>query len=252
MGIQPLDTSFVNDMSRERQDVDHYNIMKHGKKYRAVSEKVEKNKLYSAQEAMQLVRETKTAKFDESVEVHVKIAIDPKKGDQQVRGAVVLPHGTGKTLRIAVVTSTKAKDAQDAGADVIGAEDLIEKIKSGKVDNFDVLVASPEMMPKLAQVAKILGPRGLMPSPKTDTVTDKIKEAVESLKKGKASYKNDNTGNVHQVIGKVSFEEAKLLENYEAFIDSLTKAKPATVKGKYITSVSVCSTMGPAVKVNLA
>jgi large subunit ribosomal protein L1 len=225
--------------------------MKHGKKYRAVSEKIEKSKLYSVEEAMQLVKETKTAKFDESVEVHVKLSIDPRKGDQQVRGTVVLPHGTGKEKKIAVVTSTKAAEAKEAGADLIGAEDLIEKIKSGKVDNFDVLVASPEMMPKLAVVAKILGPRGLMPSPKTETVTDKIKETVEMLKKGKASFKNDNGANVHQVIGKVSFEEAKLKENYEAFVDALTKSRPAAVKGKYIVSASICSTMGPGLKIQL-
>ena len=225
--------------------------MKHGKKYRAVAEKVEKNKLYTAEEAMQLVKETKVAKFDESIEVHVKLAIDPKKGDEQVRGTVILPHGTGKTAVVAVVTSTKAKDAQAAGADVVGGEDLIEKIKNGKAPAFDVLVASPEMMPKLAQVAKILGPRGLMPSPKTETVTDKIKEAVESLKKGKASFKNDNTGNVHQVIGKSSFEASKLQENHAAFIDALQKAKPSGVKGKYVTGISICSTMGPGMKISL-
>ncbi|HEX8974233.1 MAG TPA: 50S ribosomal protein L1 [Patescibacteria group bacterium] len=225
--------------------------MKRGKKYRAVSEKIESNKLYSAEEAMQLVRESKIAKFDESVEVHVKLAIDPKQGDQQVRGSVVLPHGVGKAVKIAVVTSSKTKDAQDAGADIVGGEELIEKIKNGKAEAFDVLVASPEMMPKLAQVAKILGPRGLMPSPKTDTVTDKIKEAVEMLKKGKMSFKNDNTANVHQVIGKVSFDAAKLKENYEAFMDALQKAKPAGAKGKYVTMIAVCSTMGPSIKVQL-
>lgn len=225
--------------------------MKHGKKYRGVAEKVEKNKLYELSEALGLVKEGKIAKFDESVEVHVKLAVDPKKGDEQVRGAVVLPHGTGKTARVAVVTSTKATEAKEAGADVIGGEDLIEKIKLGKMEEVDVIVASPEMMPKLASVAKILGPRGLMPSPKTETVTDKIKEAVESLKKGKLSFKNDNTGNVHQVIGKLSFDAKKLEENYAAFIDAIQKARPATVKGKYMVSVSVCSTMGPGVKVTL-
>lgn len=225
--------------------------MKHGKKYRGVAEKVEKNKLYELSEALGLVKEGKIAKFDESVEVHIKLAVDPKKGDEQVRGAVVLPHGTGKTARVAVVTSTKAIEAKEAGADVIGGEDLIEKIKLGKMEEVDVIVASPEMMPKLASVAKILGPRGLMPSPKTETVTDKIKEAVESLKKGKLSFKNDNTGNVHQVIGKLSFDVKKLEENYAAFIDAIQKARPATVKGKYMVSVSVCSTMGPGVKVTL-
>ena len=231
--------------------VDHKNIMKHGKKYRSVAEKVESNKFYALEEAIALVKAGKVAKFDESVEVHIKLSIDPKKGDQQVRGTAVLPHGVGKTKRIAVITSTKAKEAQDAGADVVGGEELIDKIKSGKIDNFDVLVATPEMMPKLAQVAKILGPRGLMPSPKTETVTEKIKDAVEMLKKGKLSFKNDNGANVHQVIGKLSFDEAKLKENYETFLDALTKAKPVGAKGKYIISVSICSTMGPGVKISL-
>ena len=225
--------------------------MKHGKKYKAIAEKVDKNKTYSAQEAFALVKEGKVAKFDESVEVHIKLGVDTKKGDQQVRGAVVLPHGIGKTKRIAVITSTKAKEAKEAGADIVGAEDLIEKIKLGKLDGFDVLVASPEMMPKLAPAAKILGPRGFMPSPKTETVTDKIKEAVEMLKKGKLSFKNDAAGVVHQVIGKLSFDAKKLEENYAAFFEAINKSKPAGVKGKYIVSISVCSTMGPGVKVSL-
>lgn len=225
--------------------------MKRGKNYRKVAEKVEKNKLYATEEALTLVRETKIAKFDESVEVHIKLAVDPKKGDQQVRGAVVLPHGIGKAARIAVITSTKATEAKEAGADFVGAEDLIEKIKLGKMEEVDVIVASPEMMPKLATVAKILGPRGLMPSPKTETVTDKIKEAVEMLKKGKLSFKNDNTGNVHQVIGKVSFDAKKLEENYATFIDAIQKARPAGIKGKYVMSISICSTMGPGIKVVL-
>ena len=197
------------------------------------------------------MKETKVAKFDESVEVHIKLAVDPKKGDQQVRAAVVLPHGIGKTARVAVVTSTKATEAKEAGADIVGAEDLIEKIKLGKLEEVDVIVASPEMMPKLAAVAKILGPRGLMPSPKTETVTDKIKDAVEMLKKGKLSFKNDNTGNVHQVIGKISFDTKKLEENYATFLDAIQKARPAGVKGKYLTSISICSTMGPGIKVAL-
>lgn len=225
--------------------------MKHGKKYRSVAEKMEKNKLYAIAEALQLVKEGKIAKFDESVEVHMRLGIDPKKGDQQVRAAVVLPHGVGKAKKIAVITSTKTKEAKEAGADIIGGEEFIEKIKSGKLDGFDVLVATPEMMPKLAQVAKILGPRGLMPSPKTETVTDKIKEAVEMLKKGKFSFKNDSAGVVHQIIGKLSFDAKKLEENYAAFIEAVNKAKPAGSKGKYVVSVSICSTMGPGVKVSL-
>ena len=223
--------------------------MKRGKKYRAISEKVDKNKIYPITEALTLIKEGKIAKFDESVEVHIKLGLDTKKGDQQVRAAVVLPHGIVKTKKIAVVTST-AK-TKEAGADIVGAEDFIEKIKQGKIDGFDVLVASPEMMPKLAPAAKILGPRGLMPSPKTETVSDKIKETVEMLKKGKLSFKNDASGVVHQVIGKSSFEIKKLEENYTTFIEAVNKAKPTGVKGKYVVSISVCSTMGPGVKISL-
>lgn len=229
----------------------HTKNMKRGKKYSSIAEKIEKNRIYSTEEAFNLLRECKVAKFDESVEVHMKLSLDTKKGDQQVRGAVVLPNGIGKVKKIAVVTSTKANEAKEAGADFIGAEEFIEKIKQGKVDGFDVLVATPEIMPKLASVAKILGPRGLMPSPKTETVTDKIKETVEILKKGKISFKNDSNGVVHQVIGKVSFDAKKLEENYNSFLDAVQKAKPAGVKGKYILSISVCSTMGPGIKISL-
>lgn len=204
--------------------------MKHGKKYRGFAEKFERNKKYSFEEAAKMLKENKTAKFDESVEVHIKMAIDPKKGDEQVRGSIVLPNGIGKSKKVAVVTSTKAKEAQKAGAEIVGGEEFIEKISSGKFEGFDVLLATPEMMPKLARVAKILGPRGLMPSPKTETVTDKIEEAVTQIKKGKLSFKNDNQGNVHQVIGKVSFDENKLTENYKAFIDAIQKARPTDRK----------------------
>lgn len=227
----------------------HETIMKRGKKYRAITEKIDKSKSYSSEEAFKLVKKSKIAKFDESVEVHVKLDIDTKKGEQQVRGAIVLPHGVGKAKRIAVVTSTKAKEAEEAGADVVGDENLIEKIKLGKIENFDVLVATPEMMPKLAKVAKILGPRGLMPSPKTETVTEKVEETVKMLKKGKISFKNDTSGIIHQVIGKLSFEEKKLQENYEAFLGAVQKAKPNGLKGKYIVSISTCSTMGPGIKI---
>lgn len=222
-----------------------------GKKYKKAFEKIEKDKKYSIEEAVKVIKENKIAKFDESVEIHVKLSIDPKKGDQQVRGAVVLPHGTGKTKKVAVITSTKTKEAKDAGADMIGGEEMIEKIKNNKISQFDILVATPEMMPKLAQVAKILGPRGLMPSPKTETVTDKIKETVEILKKGKVSFKNDDGANVHQIVGKISFEDSKLKENVESFLDALQKAKPQAAKGKYVISASVCSTMGPGLRINL-
>lgn len=226
--------------------------MKHGKKYRAALEKIDRDKIYPLEEAVKIIKENKIAKFDESVEVHIKTGVDPKKGDQQVRGTVDLPHGTGKSKKIAVITSTKAKEAKEAGADIIGGEEMIEKIKSGKIftgkENFDILVATPEMMPRLAPVAKILGPKGLMPNPKTETVTTKIKETVEALKKGKAAFKNDDSGNIHQVVGKISFEENKLIENIKTLIDSVHKAKPAGLKGKLISNITVCSTMGAGIK----
>lgn len=228
--------------------------MKHGKKYRAVAEKIDRNKIYSIEEAIAIVKENKTAKFDETVEIHVKANIDPRKGDQQIRSTVSLPHGTGKTKRIAVITNSQAAQAKESGADIVGGEEMIEDIKSGKIfakdGGFDILVATPEMMPKLAPVAKILGPKGLMPNPKTETVTVKIKETVEALKKGKAAYKNDNSGNIHQAIGKVSFESAKLVENAKAFLESLEKARPASFKGRLIASIHIASTMGIGLEVS--
>lgn len=224
--------------------------MKHGKKYRAVVEKLDRNKIYTLEEAVKFLKENKIAKFDESVEVHIKTRIDVKKGDQQIRGIVVLPHGTGKSKKIAVITSTKEKEAKEAGADIVAGVELLEKIKAGKIE-FDILVATPEMMPKLATVAKILGPKGLMPNPKTETVTPKIKEAVEALKKGKAAFKNDSSGNIHQVVGKLSFEEAKLIENTKTFIKSVEKSKPASLKGKLIANITICSTMGAGLKISI-
>lgn len=222
--------------------------MKHGKKYRAVAEKFDNKKTYSIEEAIKVMKENKVVKFDESVEVHIKTNVDPKKGDQQLRSTVALPHGTGKTLRIAVVTSTSEKEAKEAGADIVGGEELIEKM--AKEINFDILVATPEMMPKLAKMAKVLGPKGLMPNPKTETVTTKIKETVEALKKGKAAFKNDDTANVHQLVGKLSFEDAKLAENIKTFIEAVEKAKPAAFKGKLISGISVCSSMGFGIKIS--
>jgi large subunit ribosomal protein L1 len=221
--------------------------MKHGKKYRAVAEKFDNKKSYSIEEAVKVMKENKVVKFDESVEVHIKTNVDPKKGDQQLRSTVALPHGTGKTMRIAVITSTMEKDAKEAGADIVGGEELIDKMS--KEINFDILVATPEMMPKLAKMAKVLGPKGLMPNPKTETVTTKIKETVEALKKGKAAFKNDDTANVHQLVGKLSFDDAKLVENIKAFIEAVEKAKPAAFKGKLISGITVCSTMGFGIKI---
>ena len=229
--------------------------MKHGKKYRAVMEKIDREKVYSLAEALTIIRENKIAKFDESVEVHIKTGIDLKKTDQQIRSAVSLPHGTGKTKRVAVITSTGAADAKEAGAEIIGGEELIAEIKNGKIfsemGGFDVLVATPEMMPKLAVVAKILGPKGLMPNPKTETVTTKVKETVLALKKGRAAYKTDNSGNIHQLVGKLSFADDKLIENIKAFIESVEKTKPASLKGKLVRNISICSTMGVGLKITL-
>jgi len=225
----------------------HKNNMKRGKKYRAVAEKVDKNKTYSVEDAVKIIKESKTAKFDESVELHIKTNIDSKKGDQIIRGTVVLPHGSGKTKRVAVITSNAQDEAKRAGADIVGGEELIENF-SKKID-FDVLVATPEMMPKLAKVAKILGPKGLMPNPKTETVTTKIKETVEALKKGKAAYKNDDSGNVHQTVGKISFADEKLVENIKIFIENLEKSKPSGLKGKLFSNITLCSTMGQGVRI---
>ncbi len=223
--------------------------MRHGKNYKSILKKINRNKTYPIDEAIKLIKENKLAKFDESVEIHIKLSIDTKAGDQQVRGMVVLPYGTGKTKKVAVITSTKTKEAKDAGADVVGGEEMITKLKSGKF-SFDILVATPEMMPKLAPIAKILGPKGMMPSPKTETVTEKVKETVEALKKGKVNFKNDDSGNIHQVFGKLSFSESDLSANLKALIEALNKAKPAGVKGKFIKSITICSTMGPGVKVS--
>lgn len=224
--------------------------MKHGKKYRAAAEKVDKDTVYSLEEAVKMMKEGKIAKFDESVEVHIKTNVDPKKGEQQVRSTIVLPHGTGKAKIVAVITSTSADEATLAGADIVGGEELIEKFAK-KID-FDVLVATPEMMPKLAKVAKILGPKGLMPNPKTETVTTKIKEAVEALKKGRAAFKNDDSANIHQAVGRLSFEDVKIIENIKVFVAAVEKAKPSAFKGKLISNITVCSTMGTGIRVKMA
>ncbi len=222
--------------------------MQRGKKYKVAAEKIDSNKIYSIEEAVKILKENPMAKFDEAIEIHVKTNIDPKKGEQQVRGTVVLPHGTGKTKRIAVVTSTQAEAAKKAGADIVGGEEIIEKL--AKKINFDILVATPEMMPKLAKVAKILGPKGLMPNPKSETVTTKIAETVAALKKGKAAFKNDDTGNIHQVVGKISFAGEQLQENIQTFLTTMEKSKPAELKGKFISGITICSTMGKGIKIN--
>ena len=229
--------------------------MARGKNYRNVVAKLEGEKEYTPEEALAFLKENKTAKFDESVEVHVRLGTNPKKSDEMVRATVILPHGTGRAQKVAVVTSTKEKEAEEAAADLVGGEELIADIKSGKVlpgVAFDVILATPEMMPKLAVIAKILGPKGMMPSPKTETVTVKIKEAVEMLKKGKkVSFKNDDTSNLHQVIGKSSFTVEQLVENYQTFRETLDRSKPENMKGRLIKSISICSTMGPSLSIKI-
>lgn len=213
--------------------------------------KVEKNKVYGWDEAIKLVKETSGVKFDAGVEVHANLGIDPKKGDQQIRATVVLPHGMGKTKKVAAfVGPEKEKEAKEAGADFVYGEEDIKKIKdTGKIE-FDVAVTTPDMMPKMAVVAKVLGPRGLMPNPKTETVGPNVKKMIEELKKGKITFKNDDTANIHQLIGRISFTEEQLKENLAAFMDTLSKAKPAGSKGTYVKNLILCSTMGPAIKIS--
>ncbi|MBU4360969.1 50S ribosomal protein L1 [Patescibacteria group bacterium] len=208
------------------------------------------NKIYSFEEGIKKVKKNAKAKFDESVEVHIRAGIDPKKGEQQVRATCVLPHGTGKTKRIAVFTENE-KEVKEAGADIIGGKDLIQEIKDKGVINFDIAVATPGIMKELAQIAKILGPKGLMPSPKNETVTKDVAKTIKELKGGKVAFKNDETSNIHQIIGKVSWDENKLKENYEAFMQAVNKAKPSGVKGIYIKAVTICSSMGKGIRIKV-
>ncbi|AVX21820.1 LSU ribosomal protein L1P [Carboxydocella sporoproducens DSM 16521] len=225
-------------------------MAKHGKKYLEAAKQVDKTKLYDPQEALELVQKLASARFDESVEVAVKLGVDPRHADQQVRGAVVLPHGTGKTARVVVFAKgEKAKEAEAAGADVVGAEDLIARIEGGWLD-FDTAVATPDMMGAVGKLGRILGPKGLMPNPKTGTVTFDVAKAVKDIKAGKVEYRVDKGANIHAPIGKVSFGTEKLLDNFYTLLDALLKAKPAAAKGTYIKGVAVSSTMGPGIKVN--
>jgi large subunit ribosomal protein L1 len=217
----------------------------------ALAAKVDPKKIYAVEEAIKLVRETSGVKFDASVEVHANLGIDTKKTEQQVRTTVVLPHGTGKTKKVAAfVSAEKEKEAKEAGADFVYSEEDIKKMKDTAKIDFDVAVTTPDMMPKLAMVAKILGPRGLMPNLKTDTVGPNIKKMIEEQKKGKVTFKNDDSGNVHQLVGKLSFTDAQLKENLDVFLEALKKAKPATAKGTFIKNIIVCSTMGPSIKIS--
>ncbi|MFA6466843.1 MAG: 50S ribosomal protein L1 [Patescibacteria group bacterium] len=227
-------------------------MAKISKRLKEAKAKIESKKVYSIEEAIKLVKETSAVKFDASVEVHAKLGIDPKKGEQIVRASVVLPNGTGKTVRVAAfVPENRVKEAKDAGADLVGGEELIAEIKKTSKTDFDIAVTVPEMMPKLAAVAKVLGQKGLMPNPKTGTISPDLAKMVGELKKGKVSYKNDITANIHLSIGKVSFDDAKLIENFKTFLDSLKKSKPPTVKATYIRSLFVSSSMGPSIKVSI-
>ena len=224
-----------------------------GKKYQESAKKIDRNTLYDTADAMKLVVETATAKFDETVELHVKLGVDSRHADQQVRGAIVLPHGTGKTVRVLVFAKgDKAEAAREAGADYVGDMDLVEKIQKENWFEFDVVVASPDMMGVVGRLGKVLGPKGLMPSPKAGTVTPDVAKAVKEVKAGKIEYRLDKTNIIHCPIGKVSFGPEKLTENYNALMGAIVKAKPATAKGQYIRSCVAASTMGPGVKMNTA
>lgn len=233
--------------------MNHNNRMARSKRYQESAKKVNTEKLYLIDEAVKLVKETSTTKFDGSVELHVRVGIDATKGEQQVRGTVPLPHGSGKTVKIAVFAEgEKAKEAKAAGADVVGGAELVEEIKATGKFSFEIALATPDMMKHLAKVAKILGPKGLMPSPKNETVTNDVVKTVGELKKGKIAFKNDTTGNVHMVIGKISFAPDQIKDNFLAAMDAVRKAKPASSKGTYIQYVSLNATMGPGIAVSLA
>jgi len=225
--------------------------MKHGKKYRASIQEVDLSKNYDAAEGLKHAVATAKAKFDETIELHVRLGVDPKQADQQVRGTVVLPNGTGKKVRVLVIAKgDKAEAAEKAGADIVGAEEIITKILNDNYLDFDVIITSPDMMGQMGRVAKILGPRGLMPSPKSGTVTMDIPKAIAETKAGKVEYRVDKTAIVHCPIGKKSFGEEKLLENFNTLMEAIVKAKPAAAKGTYIKSVTCAATMGPGIGIN--
>ena len=226
-------------------------MKKRGKKYVEALSKIEKGKAYTKEEAVKLVKETAVSKFTSSVELAVRLNLDTKKADQQLRGAIVLPNGTGKTKKVLVLAKgPMATAAKEAGADYVGDADMIEKIEKENWFDFDVIVATPDMMPALGKIGKVLGPKGLMPNPKTGTVTMDTKKAVEDIKKGRVEYRTDSYGNVQVIIGKVSFTEEQLLENMNAFVSLILKTKPAVVKGTYIKNIAVSSTMGPGIKID--
>jgi len=222
----------------------------HGKKYEEAAKLIDSKKLYDPEEAIELLKKTASAKFDETIEVAIKLGVDPKYADQQVRGAVVLPHGTGKTKIVLVFAKgEKAKEAEAAGADFVGAEDLVAKIQAGWT-GFDVAVATPDMMGTVGRLGKVLGPKGLMPNPKVGTVTLDVTRAINEIKAGKIEYRTDKAGNIHAPIGKASFDNEKIITNFHTLVETLIKVKPAAAKGQYMRSITVSSTMSPGVKVN--
>ena len=226
--------------------------MKKSKRYASLIQNVEKNKMYDYKEAIKLVKETSNLKFDSTIEVAMNLNLDTKKADQQLRGAIALPNGTGKTKKILVLAKgEQARMANEVGADYVGDTDMIEKMEKENWFPFDVIVATPEMMPLLGKIGKILGPKGLMPNPKTGTVTMEVDKAVNEIKKGKVNYRTDSFGNVHGIIGKSSFDNKMLEENLSAFVNTILKVKPTTVKGAYVKNISISSTMGPGIKIDL-
>ena len=226
--------------------------MKKGKKYLEALNKVDKSKLYTLDEAVKLVKETSVSKFDSSVEIAVRLNLDTRKSDQQLRGAIVLPSGTGKEKKVLVIAKgDNAKLAREAGADFVGDTDMLEKIEKENWLDFDVIIATPDMMPLLGKLGKVLGPKGLMPNPKTGTVTTDVKKAVNDVKKGRVEYKTDSYGNVHALVGKVSFTEDQLKENIKAFMNIIIKSKPSVVKGVYVKNISLSTTMGPGIKLDV-
>ena len=225
-------------------------MKKRSKKYTEAMSKVERNKVYTKEEAIKLVKETSTSSFDGTVEIAMRLNIDTKKADQQLRGAIVLPKGTGKTTKVLVIAKgEKATQAKEAGADYVGDVDMLEKIEKENWFDFDTMIATPDMMPLLGKLGRVLGPKGLMPNPKTGTVTLDVAKAVSEVKAGRVEYRADSFGIIHGVIGKVSFSEEDLMENLNAFVSAILRVKPATVKGDYVKSISIASTMGPGIKV---
>ena len=226
-------------------------MRKFGKKYVEASKKVEKNTLYSATDAVKLVKETNVTKFDSTIDIAIKLNVDPKKADQMLRGSLVLPNGSGKSKKILVLAKgEQAKVAKELGADYVGDKDLIDKIKTENWFDFDIIVATPEMMPEVGKIGNILGPRGLMPNPKTGTVTPKVDTVINDIKKGMVEYRTDSYGNIHTIISKASFTETALLENLKYVVSTISKSKPTSVKGTFVQGISISSTMGPGIKVD--